>query len=224
MRSDREEIPAPFTKADADKAETLEAQANSKSARSALAADCQYYWPSPNAVCGAIRDKYNQMGGPNSFLLYPKSDELSNPDGFGKRSEFLGGNIYWSSATGAHPVAHEFLTKWGDYGFEGGFMKYPTTDEIINPDGIGRRQVFQNAHIFWSIQTGAHESHGLIRDEWARRGWESGELGYPTSDEIASTGQIAQISQRAQYYTRGALFYDSVTGTVFKGVFEKGTG
>ena len=66
--------------------------------------------------------------------------------------------------------------------------------------------------------------HGAIRDEWGCRGWEGGELGYPKTDEIASTGQIAQISQRAQYFERGALFWDGATGTVFMGVFEKGTG
>ncbi|OUC77232.1 LGFP repeat-containing protein [Gordonia lacunae] len=61
----------------------------------AVAAGCQIYPPTTFQVCGAIRDKYNQMGGPTSFLLLPKSNELTNPGNTGKRSEFIGGNIYW---------------------------------------------------------------------------------------------------------------------------------
>lgn len=40
----------------------------------AVAAGCQIYPPTTFQVCGAIRDKYNQMGGPTSFLLFPKSN------------------------------------------------------------------------------------------------------------------------------------------------------
>ena len=40
------------------------------------------------------------------------------------------------------------------------------------------------ASIYWTPQTGAHEIHGAIRDEWARRGFERGPIGYPTSDEF----------------------------------------
>lgn len=47
---------------------------------------CQVYPPSPYEVCGAIRDKYNELGGSTSFLLYPTSNEMTNPDGIGKRS------------------------------------------------------------------------------------------------------------------------------------------
>lgn len=119
MRSDCEQVPKPFTKADADKAETMEAQLTT----ARVAAGCQVYWPAPYEVCGLIRDKYNQLGGPNSFLLFPKTNELTNPDRTGKRSEFVGGNIYWHPSTTARPVAHDFLTKWGDHGYESGFLK-----------------------------------------------------------------------------------------------------
>ncbi len=82
MRSDREEIPAPFTKEDADKAEMMEAQERSTLSRMSIAAvTCQTYWPSPFQVCGAIRDKYNSLGGPASFLTYPSSGNITNPTG-----------------------------------------------------------------------------------------------------------------------------------------------
>lgn len=209
MRSDREKVPDGFTKADADKAETMEARL--KMAR--VAPGCQVYWPAPYEVCGAIRDKYNSLGGPNSFLLFPKSNELVNPDGFGRRSEFLGGNIYWSPATGAHFVAHDFLTKWGNHGYEGGWMKYPMSDEIVNPDNVGRRQQFQGGMIYWSPISGAHSINGRILDRWGQLGFESGVLGYPTSDEINSIPEFAPNSQRMNWFIGGAILWDGPANT-----------
>ena len=122
MRSDREEIPGGFTKEQADLAETMEAQKLAVTTQ-ALTAGCQVYWPSPYEVCGAIKDKYNSLGGPNSFLLWPTTNELVNPDGFGRRSVFQNGPIYWSSASGAHPVANHFFAAWQRNGWEGGVLK-----------------------------------------------------------------------------------------------------
>lgn len=210
MRSDREEVPEPFTKADADQAETMEARL----LVARVAPGCQVYWPAPYEVCGAIKDKYNQMGGPNSFLLFPKSNELTNPGNTGKRTEFLGGNIYWSAATGAKPVAHEFLTKWGEHGYESGFLKYPTTDEIVLSDG-GRRQEFQGGSIYFSFATGAHSTQGLIRDKWISLGGATGALGYPVSDELPVSGNLANQYSRMQHFQgQSTLLYNPTTGQV----------
>lgn len=137
-----------------------------------VAAGCQVYWPALFEVCGLIRDKYNQMGGPNSFLLFPKTNELTNPGNTGKRTEFLGGNIYWSAATGAKPVAHDFLTKYGVAGYESGYLQYPTTDEIVLSNNINRRQEYQGGSIYWAAGIGAYIVRGAIRDKWlAIRVW-----------------------------------------------------
>ncbi|MFH5208106.1 LGFP repeat-containing protein [Antrihabitans spumae] len=172
---------------------------------------CQTFPPTPFQVCGAILDKYNSLGGPNSFLLWPKSNELSNPGNTGARSEFVGGNIYWSSATGARPVAHDFLTKFGNYGYETGFMKYPTSDEIVLPDGIGRRQEFQGATVYWSPLSGAHTITGAIRDKWnqspplpAERSF----LGYPISDELRLPDGIGAMNR----FQNGVIYWSPSTG------------
>lgn len=154
------------------------------------------------------------MGGPNSFLLFPKSNELTNPGNTGKRTEFLGGNIYWSAATGAKPVAHEFLTKWGEHGYESGFLKYPTTDEIVLSDG-GRRQEFQGGSIYFSFATGAHSTQGLIRDKWISLGGATGALGYPVSDELPVSGNLANQYSRMQHFQgQSTLLYNPTTGQV----------
>lgn len=174
----------------------------------AVAAGCQIYPPTTFQVCGAIRDKYNKMGGPTSFLLFPKSNELTNPGNTGKRSEFIGGNIYWSAATGAHPVAHEFLFKWGDHGYETGFLKYPKTDEIVLSDGVSRRQEFQGGHIYWSPATGAHSIQGLIYDKWKALGAETGVLKFPTSDEIVAPDGKGRFTT----FQGGAIYWSPTTG------------
>lgn len=167
---------------------------------------CQTFPPAPFSVCGAILDKYLQTGGPTGFLLFPKSNELTNPDGMGRRSEFIGGNIYWSPDTGAHPVAHDFLTKWGEYGYEGGFLGYPITDEIVLAGG--RRQEFQGAAIYWSPLTGAHNIQGALRDKWNEVDAEGGQLGYPTSDEVV----LPDGQGRMNRFERGVIYWSPNTG------------
>ncbi|MDG3011094.1 hypothetical protein G4X40_13135 [Rhodococcus sp. D2-41] len=216
MPSDREEIPEGFTKADADKAETMEARLQTSTTRAGVsplvAPGCQAYWPAPYEVCGAIKDKYNSLGGPNSFLKYPISAELTNPGNTGKRSEFMVGPIYWSAATGAHPIVNSFMTKWGSLGWEGGYLRYPTTDEIVNPDGVGRRQEFQGGAIYWhpvSTVNGAAIG-GAIRDKWNTVQAErpGSLLGYPTSDEtVLPDGQ-----GRMNRFERGVIYWSPTTG------------
>lgn len=220
MRSDREELPEGYTKEDADKAEIAEAKilAASKSrnvrtattATNAIAAaaptDCMTYFPQwMYQVCGAIRVKYDSLGGPVSFLLLPTSNELVNPDGFGRRNTFQNGPIYWSAASGAHPVVNHFMMKWGEHGWEAGYLGYPTTDEIVLTNG--RRQEFQGAAIYWSpVSLGA--IGGAIRDKWNTVGAETGPLGYPTSDEIA----VTKNNGRYNNFTNGTVTWSGPTG------------
>ena len=178
-------------------------------APAAVTAGCQTYPPTTFQVCGLIRDKYNQMGGPTSFLLFPKSNELTNPGNTGKRTEFLGGNIYWSTATGAHPVAHDFLTKWGEKGYETGYLKYPTTDEIVLPGTINnRRQEYQGGSIYWAAGIGAHTIQGAIKDKWLALGGYNGALGYPTSDEKVTPDGVGRYNT----FQHGSIYWSPTTG------------
>jgi len=211
MRSDREEIPAGFTKADADKAETMEAAlaGGDGQIRALVAPGCQVYWPAPYEVCGAIRDKYNALGGPNSFLLFPKTNEITNPDGIGKRTEFQNGPIYWSPQGGAHPVVNHFLAAWARHGYENSYIGYPTTDEIVNPDGIGRRQHFTGSTIYWYLNE-AYSVGGAIADRWHQLGAEraDGVLGYPISDERILPDGVGRMNR----FQRGVIYWHPTTG------------
>ncbi|MBF6270984.1 hypothetical protein IU460_25145 [Nocardia farcinica] len=222
MRSDREEIPEGYTKDDADRAEVMEAELKANGGRKPVpegttafiaGEGCSVYWPAPYYVCGAIRVKYDSLGGPNSFLLWPTSEELTNPDGYGKRSHFQNGPIYWSGATGAHPVVNSFLNRWGLHGYEAGWLKYPTTDEILLPDG-GRRQEFEGGVIYVAFQNavGSAIRNGAIREKYnSVGGLEPGGtlLGYPIQDQIGlppdNQGQMAR-------FQNGVIYWSSETG------------
>ncbi|MDV6278242.1 hypothetical protein R3Q06_32780 [Rhodococcus erythropolis] len=94
-------------------------------------------------VCGDILAKYESMGGIRSKLGVPTSNEKTLPDGQGRANSFEHGSIYWSPPSGAHPIWGRIGDKWADKKWESGFLGYPTTDEDLNPDNRGFRQVFQ---------------------------------------------------------------------------------
>ncbi|MFD6860234.1 LGFP repeat-containing protein [Rhodococcus sp. NPDC060090] len=86
---------------------------------------CADYWnPALNSwfmVCGRILDKYNEMGGPGGLLGLPTSNELTNPDGIGKRNSFTNdSSIYWSPATDAHQIGGAIGAEWARTGWESG--------------------------------------------------------------------------------------------------------
>ena len=42
------------------------------------------------------------------------------------------------------------------------FLGAPTSDIRMSTDGVGRYREFQDASVYWSPQTGAHEVHGAF--------------------------------------------------------------
>jgi len=85
----------------------------------------------------------------------------------------------------------------------------PATAHIrVAADGIGRYREYQNGVIYWSPDTGAHEVRGSIRDEWMRRGAESGDLGYPTSDELPSRDGRSRMNR----FERGVIRWNAQSG------------
>ena len=63
------------------------------------------------------------------------------------------------------------------------FLGTATSEIRMTADGIGQYRDFQNASVYWSPDTGAHEVHGAIRDKWLSLGGPGGELGYPLTEE-----------------------------------------
>lgn len=97
-------------------------------------------------VGGAIRGKWGQLGFERKALGYPRTDEQSVP-GRGKRQDFVGGNVYWSSAGGAHAVWGGILGRWSSQGGSRGYYGMPVSDEYR----VGNRyaQDFAGGTVFW---------------------------------------------------------------------------
>lgn len=141
-----------------------------------------------HSVHGSILLRYRGLGGPNSVLGFPTTDEFPTPDGTGRFNHFTGGSVYFSPRTGAQEVHGSIAMKWASSGWERGPLGYPTTNEMPTPDGIGRFNHFTGGSIYFSPASGTHLVRGAIRDAWAAQGWETGRLGFPTSDEYAVSG------------------------------------
>ncbi|MCQ4148340.1 alpha/beta hydrolase-fold protein [Rhodococcus qingshengii] len=126
----------------------------------------------------------------------------------GLAQDFRNGRIYFTSGTGAQPVAGRIAGAYMNTGAAVGPLGFPRTPELGTPDGRGRFNHFQNGSIYWTPQTGAHPVSGDILAEWSAQGWEGGPLGYPTADEIATPGKPGKV----QGFEIGAM-YSSANGT-----------
>jgi LGFP repeat/Fibronectin type III domain len=156
----------------------------------AYAGGTLYWSPATGAhvVRANILVKYAAIGGAASIIGYPTSDDAGSPDGIGRYNHFAKGAIYWNPRYGAHVVLGAIESKWASVGWERSGLGYPTTDETITPDKVGRYNHFAFGSIYWTPALGAHYVLGAIQAKWASLGWERGRLGYPRSDEFSVAG------------------------------------
>ena len=119
------------------------------------------------------------------------------------------GAIVWSPATGAHTSMGGIRSTWSTVAFENGQLGYPTSDEIGGLKDGGVYQMYQGGAIVWSPATGSHLSMGGIRTTWAKNGFENGQLGYPTSNEIGGlkNGGVYQT------YQGGVIYWSPASGS-----------
>jgi uncharacterized protein YkwD len=157
---------------------------------------------------GAIRGLWASTGYENGKLGYPVSDEIGGLKNGGVYQNYQGGAILWSPATGAHISSGPIRDRWAATGFENGFLGYPTSEVVTGLKNGGSYQMYQGGAIMWSPSTGAHVSTGAIRGLWAQTGFESGAMGYPTTDEVGGLkdGGVYQM------YQGGAIMWSPATG------------
>ncbi|MBA4583480.1 LGFP repeat-containing protein, partial [Corynebacterium glutamicum] len=177
MRSDVIELPEGVSKDEADQVEVAEARLN-EGARLMAATGCEAMWPTGFSVCGRILDAYRQVGGQLSWLGPPKSNELTNPDGVGKRSEFVGGAIYWHPDTGAYAVTLDGLRQWGTLNWESGPLGYPTSGPMDTNYPLTQRQTFQGGDNYYNPLTGG-AVWGDIKQRYEELGGSNHAIGIP---------------------------------------------
>ena len=123
-----------------------------------------------------------------------------------------GGHIYFGDEVGrAHIVLGSIYNKWMAKEGPNGFLKFPTTDELVVPDQVGRYSHFEGGSIYFHPAIGAYEVHGLIRNKWQSMGWEKSQLGYPISDEMTLADGIGRYSA----FQGGRIYYHPDHGTHF---------
>ncbi|MGR7023809.1 N-acetylmuramoyl-L-alanine amidase [Geodermatophilus sp. URMC 62] len=159
-------------------------------------------------VYGAIRSAWGATDGPDGPLGLPTGSERAAADGFGRVQTFQGGSVYWSPASGAHPVRGGVLATWLGSGGETGPTGYPTSAEAAAGDGRGQVQRFQSGSIYWTATTGAHIVRGAVGAIWLASGGPGGPLGYPAGGER----DTADGRGRVQSFERGEVYWSATTG------------
>ncbi|MFI5783431.1 hypothetical protein [Nocardia sp. NPDC051570] len=166
------------------------------------------YWSSntgAHSSWGRIRDKWADKDWESGPLGFPATDEFKAKNN-GAGQHFESGSVYWSGNTDAHSSWGRIRDKWADKDWENGPLGYPATDEFKgNNNGAGQR--FEGGSVYWSGNTDAHSSWGLIRDKWAELKWENGPLGYPASDEFKGNNNGA-----GQHFEGGSVYWSGNTG------------
>jgi uncharacterized protein with LGFP repeats len=84
----------------------------------------------------------------------------------------------------------------------------PTTSELPTPDGIGRFRHYQRGSIYFTPSTGAHEIHGVIKNNWAELGFERSVLDYPTTDENTCPDNVGRFN----HFQHGSIYWIPSTG------------
>jgi uncharacterized protein with LGFP repeats len=176
------------------------------------------YWsPTTGArlVFGAIRDAWAATGWDTGPLGFPTSNELPAAGG-GRHGAFEGGDVYWSPATGAHPVTGRIRDYWLADGGAGGPLGYPRSGERVDARGGGRYQVFTAGTAYWTLTEGTHAVRGAIRAYWESHGGLAGELGRPISEELAGPGRAFLYSQ----FAGGVVVYTGNSAAEVHGLIE----
>ena len=169
-----------------------------------------YWTPTTGAweVHGAIQAHWAALRWEASAVGYPKTDETGTSDGVGRYNDFQFGSIYFTPQTGAWEVHGSIWVHWAGLGREKSPEGYPMTDETSTLDGQARFNTFQNGSIYWTPTTGAWEVHGAIGAHWAALPSNTGVLGYPTSDEMATPDGLGRFNT----FQNGNIYWSPGTG------------
>ncbi len=170
--------------------------------RQSFSGGAVYWSPATDAqpLYGDVLAAYARLGESGGLLGFPTVPEAAVPGG--TRARFSGGELYWSPTTGAHEVHGAVLSRYLAVGGAGGVLGLPTADEAAVPGGRG--STFRGGAVYWSAATDAHEVHGAIAAEYARRGGPSSALGLPVSDEYAVSGGARNDFRTAALVWRAA--------------------
>lgn len=170
------------------------------------------YWSGSTGaqeIYGAILWRYAVLGADGSPLNVPTSGELAARLPGSRVSNFVGGRIFWSPATGAQEVYGAIGLRYAQLDSELSMLGLPTSGELAGAKAGSRYNTFQRGRIYWSGATGAHEVYGAILLKYLSMGAEASPLGLPTSGEVP--GAVA--GWRVSNFEHGAIYWSPTNGT-----------
>ncbi len=133
------------------------------------------------------------------YLGYPTGDSFATLEGAGQAAYFETGMLVLRAnkqAWAVYGLIYQHYRALGNIG-QGSknppVVGLPLSDE--QPAANGRMSQFDAGTIYWSSDTGAWETHGLIRDRYLALGGPGGLLGFPTSDEMPVMNGTNQVGR-----------------------------
>ncbi len=173
------------------------------------------YWTPADGtheVQGEIFLHYAYLDAARGPLGLPLSDELISP--VGRRSQFKGGTIYWSTQTGASALSGDILNC---YVYQLGGTKGPLgmpvsgINDVLTREGNvtgGKVACFQNGSIYQGRKTGSHAVQGEILALYQQMGGPLGKLGYPKTNEQGAPNTDVRYND----FENGVIFWTPQKG------------
>ena len=158
-------------------------------------------------VHGAIWDRFVALGAQTGWLGLPIANTRTAHDGIGRYSDFTGGTIYYTAATGAHEMHGALRDKFRKVGVTR--LGYPTTDTRLATSQNGKYNELTHGAIYYRAKWRAC---GRCTATSSRSGtpWVAGDiLGFPRSDTRNASSQGGRYNE----FDYGALYYRPGKGT-----------
>jgi len=157
--------------------------------------------------CGTpISEKYAALGGAAGFLGAVVTAEAAVGDGRGRRARYQGGNIYWTSSTGAREVHGAILGEYDQQGGPTAGLRYPTSDTLTSADNQSRYSNFEGGRIYYRGGAGTYTVPQPWFSKHEATGGVRGYLGYPVTNVRGSTDgkSLYQNYQGGRIYVQGS--------------------
>jgi len=167
------------------------------------------YWTTATGarvVSGSILTRWTKTGAEDGALGYPTGEQDCRLVRGGCFQQFEDGLVYATPSTGTRVVSGAFFDEWAAHSWEVGPLGYPAGEKSCGLRDSGCFQLFEGGMIYSATAPGTHTVLGDIWRAWAAQGWESGLLGYPTTNETCSNGVCTQQFQG------GSIVWSAGTG------------
>ena len=170
----------------------------------------------PSSSCGSsqVYIQNKATAGLYSYTPYqPNAAALAAGYGTGDSCSAYGNRNFWNyftdwfgstQSTGGGAI----YTYYAAQGGASGPLGAPVRGFICGITGGGCFQSFTYGSVYWSAATGAHAVAGDVGASWSARGWETGTLGYPTTELFCGLTPAGCF----QDFQGGSLYWSPSTG------------